>query len=101
RHTRSYGDWSSDVCSSDLTTGMFTNSLGPDLESFFWRQVVSKSPARKTFTPEYEHGWDAINELIREGYHYNGHEPNVVYARRERSEERRVGKEWRVKVVRW
>src|SRR5207248_5644810 len=24
RHTRSYGDWSSDVCSSDLLTGLLT-----------------------------------------------------------------------------
>src|SRR5207248_6280995 len=27
RHTRSYGDWSSDVCSSDLITGMALNSF--------------------------------------------------------------------------
>src|SRR5207248_6651779 len=33
RHTRSYGDWSSDVCSSDLTENMTTGtneSTGPD-----------------------------------------------------------------------
>jgi Flp pilus assembly protein TadD len=65
-----------------ITTGMFTNSAEQDLESFFWRQVVSKSPKQKAVAPEYEHGWDAVNELIREGFNQNSREPNVLYARR-------------------
>ncbi len=36
-----------------------------DLSSFFWRQVVGNSPDDATPTPAYEHGWQAINELIR------------------------------------
>src|SRR5207248_4780366 len=28
RHTRSYGDWSSDVCSSDLRTQMIHDGIG-------------------------------------------------------------------------
>src|SRR5207248_8376991 len=35
RHTRSYGDWSSDVCSSDLQRRVYgrpLGQLGPDLD---------------------------------------------------------------------
>src|SRR5207248_6987513 len=31
RHTRSYGDWSSDVCSSDLISGLRLASLNPEI----------------------------------------------------------------------
>jgi Flp pilus assembly protein TadD len=65
-----------------ITTGMFTNSSEQDLESFFWRQVVSKSPKQKALAPEYEQGWDAQNELVREGFNQNAREPNVLYVRR-------------------
>ncbi len=64
------------------TCGMLTNSSAQDLMSFFWRQVVARSPATKTAAPAYENGWNAINQLIREDYSWNGREPNVVYARR-------------------
>src|SRR5208282_1933184 len=36
-----------------------------DLASFFWRQVVAKSPQDSISSPGYERGWNAINELIR------------------------------------
>jgi tetratricopeptide (TPR) repeat protein len=83
--------WSSDGLDFDndgtpeilVTTGMLTNSLKTDLESFFWRHVVSKSPKEKTIAPEYEQGWDALNELVREGFNQNAHEPNVFYVRKE------------------
>jgi tetratricopeptide (TPR) repeat protein len=65
-----------------ITTGMFTNSSEQDLESFFWRQVAAKSPQQKGPAPEYEQGWDALNELVREGFDQNGRERNVLYARR-------------------
>lgn len=66
-----------------VTTGMYTNSLKTDLESFFWRRVASKSPIKKAIAPEYEQGWDAFNELVREGFNQNAHETNVFYVRRE------------------
>lgn len=77
-------DFDNDGCPEIfITTGMFTNSpSAQDLESFFWRQVVSKAPKEKIVVPHYENGWDAINELIREGFNENSHEPNVLYARR-------------------
>ncbi|HEX6772465.1 MAG TPA: CRTAC1 family protein, partial [Acidobacteriaceae bacterium] len=51
-----------------------------DLASFFWRQVVGKSPDDATPTPAYEHGWQALNELIRSDRSWNGYERNVMFA---------------------
>ncbi|HEY2012459.1 MAG TPA: FG-GAP-like repeat-containing protein [Bryobacteraceae bacterium] len=65
-----------------VTCGMLTGSVAPDLMSFFWRQVVARSPTVAQRSQEYENGWNAINQLIREGYSWNGGEPNVFYARR-------------------
>ena len=65
-----------------ITCGMLTNPSQTDLSSFFWRQVVSQSPAKNTAAPAYENGWNALNQLIREDYSWNGREPNVLYARR-------------------
>jgi len=64
-----------------ITTGMLTNPSEKDVNSFFWRQVVAKSPVTETRAPEYEDGWNAINQLIREEYSWCGHEPNVFYKR--------------------
>ncbi len=82
--------WSSDGIDFDndgspeiyIACGMLTNSSQTDLESFFWRQVVSRSPATASASPAYENGWNALNQLIREDYSWNGREPNVLYARR-------------------
>jgi FimV-like protein len=65
-----------------VASGMVTNEptngdTKPDLGSFFWRQVVAKTGAA------YEQGWNALNQLIREEYSWNGHEPNVFYVRRD------------------
>ena len=51
-----------------------------DLASFFWRQVVAKSPQNANPSPSYEQGWSAINELIRSDASWNGRERNVFYA---------------------
>ena len=48
-----------------ITCGMLTNSSTHDLESFFWRQVVSRSPTTSVAAPAYESGWNALNQLIR------------------------------------
>ncbi len=52
----------------------------PDLGSFFWRQVVARSPDDATPTLSYEHGWQALNELIRSDNSWSGHERNVLFA---------------------
>jgi tetratricopeptide (TPR) repeat protein/peroxiredoxin len=51
-----------------------------DLASFFWRQLVAKSPQNQTPSLPYEQGWNAINELIRAGNLWSGSERNVFYA---------------------
>jgi Flp pilus assembly protein TadD/peroxiredoxin len=51
-----------------------------DLGSFFWRQVVAKSPNDTTPSLAYEHGWNALNELIRSDSSWSGYERNVMFA---------------------
>jgi tetratricopeptide (TPR) repeat protein len=51
-----------------------------DAASFFWRQVVEKSPQNASVSADYERGWNAINELIRSDTTWNGYERNVFYA---------------------
>ena len=51
-----------------------------DISSFFWRQVVDKSPQNSLPSAKYEQGWNAINELIRSDATWNGYERNVFYA---------------------
>ena len=51
-----------------------------DLASFFWRQVVGKSPEDATPSLAYEHGWNALNELIRSDSSWSGYERNVLFA---------------------
>jgi tetratricopeptide (TPR) repeat protein len=50
-----------------------------DVSSFFWRQVVAKSPPNATPSERYERGWNAINELIRSDAAWNGLERNIFY----------------------
>ena len=64
-----------------ITTGMLTNASEKDVNSFFWRQVVAKSPVTESPAPDYEDGWNAINQLIRQDFSWCGHEPNVFYKR--------------------
>lgn len=81
--------WSSDAFDFDndgspeiyVTCGMLTNPSPQDLNGFFWRQVVAHSPADARPAPEYEAGWNAINQFIREDYSWSGREPNVFYVR--------------------
>ncbi len=65
-----------------VATGMLTNNSPTDLMSYFYRQVVSKSPPKFMPAPEYENGWNAINQLVRQDYSWAGPEPNVFFARR-------------------
>ncbi len=51
-----------------------------DLSSFFWRQLVAKSPPDALPSTKYELGWNAINELIRSDGSWSGRERNVFYA---------------------
>ncbi|HEY6763283.1 MAG TPA: FG-GAP-like repeat-containing protein [Candidatus Sulfotelmatobacter sp.] len=83
--------WASDAWDFDhdgfpdlyIANGMISGpaaSSGEDLNSFLWRQVVARSPDAGKASPEYEQGWNAINELIRADGTWSGFERNVFYA---------------------
>ncbi len=65
-----------------VTCGMLTNESATDLNSFFWREVVARSPVKAQPSAAYENGWNALNQFIREDYSWNGREPNVLHVRR-------------------
>ena len=67
--------------SRHVTSGTEASEHGAgDVSSFFWRQVVANSPQTQASSPNYELGWNAVNELIRSDASWNGHERNVLYA---------------------
>jgi Flp pilus assembly protein TadD len=65
-----------------VACGMVANNSPADLMSYFYRQVVAKSPVSQTAAPHYENGWNAINQLIRQEYSWAAPEPNMFFARR-------------------
>ena len=62
-----------------IANGYISGADSPDLASFFWRQLVAKSPQNSSPSPNYEHGWNAINELIRSDGRWSGYERNIAY----------------------
>jgi Flp pilus assembly protein TadD/peroxiredoxin len=79
--------WSADAWDFDhdgysdlyVANGYISGTAEPEVSSFFWRQVVGNSPANATPNSNYEHGWNAINELIRSDHSWSGFERNTVY----------------------
>jgi tetratricopeptide (TPR) repeat protein len=79
--------WSSDAWDFDhdgfadlyVTNGMVSGPRREDLNSFFWRQVVAKSPGAARTSSDYEQGWNAVNELLRADYSWSGYERNVFF----------------------
>ncbi|HUR28724.1 MAG TPA: FG-GAP-like repeat-containing protein, partial [Planctomycetota bacterium] len=60
--------------------GFVSGERDGDLDSFFWRQVVLRSPEQAGEPGEsYSEGWRAVNRLMRQGYSWNGHERNVAF----------------------
>jgi Flp pilus assembly protein TadD/peroxiredoxin len=71
--------WSSDALDFDsdgwddlyIVNGMLTRktdaAAGPDLEGFFWRQVVARSPLTRVPGTPYDDAWRAINQLLVHG----------------------------------
>src|SRR5207248_5969655 len=88
RHTRSYGDWSSDVCSSDLgvydKAGRFVSSLDPGVFAVRENDEQQKIDliARETMPTHMVLLVDNSQSMSR----------SMDFVRLARSEERRVGK---------
>ena len=71
--------WSSDALDFDsdgwddlyIVNGMLTRQAaaarGGDLEGFFWRQVVARSPLTRVPGTPYDDAWRAINQLLVHG----------------------------------
>ena len=80
--------WSSDFWDFDhdgysdlyVANGYLSGLDRNDLASFFWRQVVAKSSEDATGALAYEHGWNAINELVRSDNTWHGYARNVMFA---------------------
>ena len=71
------GDGTLDVFAPN---GFVTGERKDDLDSFFWRQVVLRSPEGPGEPgPVYAQGWRAVNRLVRQGWSWNGHERNVAF----------------------
>jgi tetratricopeptide (TPR) repeat protein len=62
-----------------VTNGFISGSEGPDLSSFFWRQIVGRSLDGGSGALDYQLAWNAVNELIRADYSWNGFERNVAF----------------------
>ncbi|MGA8939446.1 MAG: tetratricopeptide repeat protein, partial [Acidobacteriaceae bacterium] len=67
---------------SDLyvTNGYISTADPTDIGSFFWRQVVANSPDDASAHLAYEHGWSAINELVRADNSWNSYQRNAMFA---------------------
>src|SRR5207248_8382667 len=89
RHTRSYGDWSSDVCSSDLYS-QYELSETKRLEEISAREHAGAYQANKNSDT-----YVLLTTLFATVLFFGG-----IAGAVDRSEERRVGKECRCRWVR-
>ncbi len=77
--------WSSDALDLDadghedlyVTNGMLTRAGTPDLDGFFWRQVVARSPLVRVPGTPYDDAWRAMNQMLVRGS-IASHQRNVV-----------------------
>src|SRR5207248_6018637 len=86
RHTRSYGDWSSDVCSSDLGVVITNNQINDAKDKTAKAQAETQVAQAKVGQPQAYSNFATLKQ---------SRESAVT-----RSEERRVGKEWRSRWAR-
>src|SRR5207248_4574832 len=86
RHTRSYGDWSSDVCSSDLGALVVAYAVGAAMGM---QQILDSNHPLSVVAPRLEPPWVSGVVLA------------WAWIAFRRSEERRVGKECRAGWCAW
>src|SRR5699024_11846846 len=84
RHTRSKRDWSSDVCSSDLNPKIITG------ESIGSGDIILGLASSGI----HSNGYSLVRSIVKDLDH------EKTYEGMDRSEERRVGKEWRTRRAR-
>src|SRR5207248_8379743 len=90
RHTRSYGDWSSDVCSSDL------QFQGNAIEVFEVTHEYALAGELQSLRTGIKPDSTCLERLVQARHRVHGPEGSVRDAMiTHRSEERRVGKECR------
>src|SRR5207248_8180221 len=89
RHTRSYGDWSSDVCSSDLKPGIDFKPVRT------YMALVQDTPEKDEFEVDARLAPHPIKTGLMRIDAKHGKRARTLFEVRERSEERRVGKERR------
>jgi Tfp pilus assembly protein PilF/peroxiredoxin len=81
--------WSSDAMDFDndgwedlyIVNGMFSRDTGEediDLDSFFWRQLVARSPLTRVTGTTYDDAWRAINRRLTADAWQARHERNVL-----------------------
>src|SRR5205085_3221380 len=90
RHTRFDCDWSSDVCSSDLNIG------GVQIDQAVTQAFIAAlEPAKLTAALAAAEHLEADREALLKQWRLAVERATYEAQRAERSEERRVGKEWR------
>src|SRR5207248_5724839 len=95
RHTRSYGDWSSDVCSSDLLR-LLVDGAALAVKAVAGAAVEERKGQHQLRLPaRLRNGGDGRRIGVVERLHDGREERQVVRPEVARSEERRVGKEGR------
>src|SRR5207248_4898702 len=97
-HTRSYGDWSSDVCSSDLARRALCVSRSAIAELSGPADATAHE-VLEAIACELRRRFEIVIALDVELTHdlLPDVQENVSRIVRERSEERRVGKEWKAR----
>src|SRR5207247_7395620 len=95
RHTRSTRDWSSDVCSSDLAA--FGLDKGESLGALLAQGPPAPAIAHLNIDKQ-GYAWLPEDDFVN---HFAGDADPVQAKVMFRSEERRVGKEWRCMWARW
>lgn len=74
-------DWQNDGWPDIFVpNGFVSNFRRDDVESFFWREVIGRTPATPPVPSEYAEAWDAIRHFAMfEGWSWNGWERKYAY----------------------